>query len=206
MKTDFGQVLIGTLLGDGYIPTKKAVFCMSHCMSSEKYLRYKVEMLKPFLFVISNEEARPNHLVKNPQSKIIARTPCYPIIKHFQKIFYPNGKKIIPLEYIKLLDMRGLLIWIFDDGTVNISKDNYESCRITIATCSFTSKDITRAIKILKRVFGFQNVTLTKRNEIYFSKKDTIRLCKDAKSFFPDCYDEKTQRMLCIADATWKNQ
>jgi len=206
MARDFGQVLIGSLLGDGYIPTTRVMFCMSHCISSKKYLKYKVDMLKPFSFVLSDEEARPNPLVKNPQPQIKARTPCYQIIKHFKKIFYPYGKKIIPLEYIDLLDMRGLLIWIFDDGNISVSMDNYNSCRITIATCSFQEEEINKAIQILKRVFGFQNITMTKRHEIYISKKDTIKLCKDAKSFLPYCYEEKTKRIRYIADAVWKNQ
>lgn len=91
-----------------------------------------------------------------------------------------------------------MLIWVFDDGHISRDLLNYDCIRITIATCGFQRKEIEEAVNILNLNFGF-NLTITRRNEIYFKKADAIKFCKMALPFIPDGLEYKSNLIKGIA-------
>ena len=176
MKTDFGQVLIGTMLGDGFIPAKNHnYFRFDHQFDDGGYQKWKIKKLYPFSFKIKKNISKTGYGFSTQNT---ARTPVYPFTKHLRKIFYPIEIKIIPIDYLRLMDIRGLLVWVFDDGCIKRTKSNYDCLNMSIATCGFQLEEIQQAMKILQDKFGFEKLSITQKKEIYFSKKDTIRFCK----------------------------
>jgi len=95
--------------------------------------------------------------------------------------------------------MRGLIVWFFDDGNICRTQNNYDCIKLTIATCSFTNEDLKKAIDILKINFGFQNISITNRNELLFWREDAIKFCKIALSYLPQGLNHKSKFIREIA-------
>jgi hypothetical protein len=102
------QILIGSLLGDGFITknaSKSSEYCFreGHGPAQRDYLLWKANMLK---------ELKP----KLCKRELI--TPTHPIFTKLKKAFYTKGKRKNNLEniYTQELEWLGFLIWYLDDG------------------------------------------------------------------------------------------
>jgi len=196
MATEFGQVLIGTLMGDGCI-TKQGYLKLAHSEKQEKYLDYKVKKLKYFEFNRKKTGKRYSGF-SNGGKQVIARTGRCPFLKHIRKEFYPNGKKIINFDYVKHLDIRGLLTWLWDDGSIVFNLKNYNYFCIRLCVKGFKKEEIKKTINIFKRKFNLDLVTLTKAKNIRFSKEDSRRLARLSLKYLPEGLKYKKERIKII--------
>lgn len=83
-------------------------------------------------------------------TRIQFTTYSLPCFNEFYFLFYPNNKKIIPLNIEELLTPLGLAYWICDDRTFN-KKHKY----IRLATNSYTFDEINLLLKTFKNKFNF---------------------------------------------------
>ena len=116
------SVIIGTMLGDGYIRTfsgrKNALLEINHSIYQKEYVDWKYTILKNI--VISPPKVRQGN-----GTRIAYRfyTKQLSELSRLQKLFYENRIKKIPLNLS--LDKVSLAVWYMDDGSKCRSSDIY---------------------------------------------------------------------------------
>ena len=116
------SVIIGSLLGDGYLrimPGRKDAFLeMNHSLRAKEYVDWKFNILKNIC--ISQPKARLGN-GKRIAYRLFTRQ--HPELSSLYKKFYRDKKKHIPSELI--LDPVILSIWFMDDGSRSGSSNFY---------------------------------------------------------------------------------
>ncbi len=116
------SIIIGSALGDGYIrimPGRNDAFLeINHSLKAKDYVDYKYQSLKRL--VISTPKARESNEGRNAYRFF---TKQHKDITNIYKLFYKNGRKIIP-NNLKL-DPISLAIWYMDDGSKSRDRDIY---------------------------------------------------------------------------------
>lgn len=195
MNKTQSAIIIGSVLGDGYI-TKLRRTKGSASMEfkySDKYLGY-LNWLYSMLKTIGVGKISSH---QNNQHRFITKSSVE--IGVYRKIFYPEGKKIVPLNIKELLtDPLSLAIWYMDDGTLDFRELNH--CNIMIATYSFTFEECKLLVGVLAENFGIKaSVTkCTMRGKVYprlyIWSKDTTEFLNLVDPFIHPCMSYKTVR------------
>ena len=159
------EVIIGCLLGDGYINSKSSVsgmFVMGHSITQEKWLLQKTEWLgnlinrKPYYI----EQIRKGTVNKG----IYIYTRACKELKEIHSIFYKDGIKIIPKNIGDYFSKLSLAVLYQDDGYCHYTHNGkYSTCYIS--TCAFDEDSINNLILLLKNKFDI-NSTLQKCNNV----------------------------------------
>lgn len=108
------SIVIGSLLGDGYlrvIPGRKNAFLeINHSIFQRDYVDWKYQKLK-------NLVKSPPKQRKGQEGRIAYRffTRQHPELTEFYRKFYPDKKKIVPLELN--LNSLAIAVWFMDDGS-----------------------------------------------------------------------------------------
>lgn len=137
------SILIGTLLGDGYlriVPGRKnALLEVSHSVKQKEYVDWKYQELK-------NLVKSPPKRKKGNEGRVAYRffTRQHPELTGLHQRFYPEGSKIIP-EDLKL-DSLTIAVWFMDDGSKCSESDIYFN------TQQFEISDQQKLIAMLSKV------------------------------------------------------
>lgn len=113
------QVLFGIILGDGYLQKtgeKNARLRLEHGYQQKEYLFWKVEKLKPLFQGKPKYLERIHPLTKKTYKYWRHQSQSTPYLGKLRKIFYPDGKKIIPENLEKHISPITLAVWYMDDG------------------------------------------------------------------------------------------
>ena len=151
------SLIIGSILGDGYIRIfpgrKNALLEINHSFKAKEYVDWKYSVLENVV------GSRPKMRKGNGQ-RIAYRfyTKQLPEITKLHKLFYRNGKKIIP-ENLKI-DSTILAVWYMDDGSNCGNKNFY------LNTQQFNLEDQNRMRASLLR--GFDLKTKLNKDKIYW--------------------------------------
>lgn len=111
------EVVIGTLLGDGYME-ERGVLKVFHSHAQFGYLRRIHALLSPITSAIGYEEK------KMPVSGNLTyafgfHTKQCRWLCDLHTVFYPVEKKVFPAEILNKLTERSLAYWYFDDGHID---------------------------------------------------------------------------------------
>lgn len=163
------SVILGSILGDGCLikqrKAKNARLQIGHCTNQLGYLKWKKELLNPFSTkIILAEKPGPKIINgKNTRSSgyFLFNTIAHPDITIYYDKYYYKGKKRVIEDVIDALDLLGLSIWLADDGSFSFS--GKYSLRGSIATCSFSLKEIDMLVVALKKFFN-GNIRIDKSN------------------------------------------
>jgi hypothetical protein len=182
LDSDQRQLLLGSMLGDGYVAERVGKRSVSYCYSeghSEKqsaYLIHKMTALKGFVAQKSLTPIKPNGY--SPVPKVSFTSIVHDDFKGIFNYFYQkrNGKnlKIIKLKTLKLISPLGLLYWYLDDGY--FSKKN----TIELATYSFTEQEHSILARWLKRQFNIHAIIAHNKNKKMFLLRFNV---EDSKKF-----------------------
>mgnify|MGYP003933048633 CR=1 FL=1 len=176
MSTEFGQVLIGSLLGDATIHKTYFIYSFRHSKIQKTYLLKKREILRVQMKIYEDNKIRTrmlnNRIIKSNKS-LCCWTKMYPFLEKIRKDFYPKNKKIINLDYLEHLNILGFLIWFYDDGSIRYSKEHGSS--MLICSDSF-KKNLEKARLILQKNFQLNEIKISKRNRLIFGSKSRRRL------------------------------
>lgn len=162
------SVIIGTLLGDGYLRTvpgrQNAFLEVNHALSQREYVEWKHDVLK-------NVSAGPPKVRKGNGHRQAIRfhTRQSRELSELAERFYVNRIKIIPVDL--KLDALSLAVWFMDDGSWCRESDVY------LNTQQFDAESQRVLIEILKD-FGLE-ATLNKDKEykrIRFLKRSVPKL------------------------------
>lgn len=152
MKKEVQNIVVGSLLGDGWLnaisPTQKSVFCVKCHDKSIEYLDWLREQIA---------ELKPSQLKSvSRYSQHYFYTRSQRDLGDFRKLFYPNeGKKRVPPNIKKLLnDPVSLAVWYQDDGTLDFRSKYHRNA--LFATHCFSFKDCTLLKETLYENFGIK--------------------------------------------------
>ena len=158
------QIIIGSLLGDGYIWRGKELLNSSYLILEQgarqiDYLLWKGQKLKK-IGCKFYQYYKYSTVVSRYTSRNQIRSTCSYMIGNLCKEFYNENGKIIKEEIINQLTPLGLAIWYMDDGTYCKRNTICELC-----TQSFSYEDNKKIVKMLKEKFDIQT-------EIYKGHKE----------------------------------
>ena len=140
------QLIIGTLLGDGSLIVnswgKHYRLQIEHQVAHEEYVQWKYQ--KFYDWVLS-----PPKMLGRTQS-VKFRTMSHPELTALHALFYPEHRKVIPLNINELLRSPiALAVWFMDDGAYK-SRNTF-----TISTHCFVKRsEQYQLIQCLKANFG----------------------------------------------------
>lgn len=132
MKSKVMAVVIGLILGDGYVskPRGNSKCSMLDIKYDQRYLTYmkwlhdQLQSLNPSL--IKKKKGYHQYRFYTESRKDIGE---------LRGIFYPNGKKRIPLDIKKyLVDPITIAVWYQDDGTLD-QREKYHSNSLFATHC-----------------------------------------------------------------------
>ncbi|OGN19096.1 MAG: hypothetical protein A3I32_01285 [Candidatus Yanofskybacteria bacterium RIFCSPLOWO2_02_FULL_45_10] len=149
-KLSFEQkrILVGTLLGDGYLYRDRYNDCYLEIKHSEKqrdYVFWMYENLSNFC------PSEPKQRKDNKQWKFM--TSSNKDLCFFRQSFYPDGKKIVPRDIKEILTHPlSLAVWYMDDGSLDYRPKSHYN--YSLSTNSFTLEENRLLIGVLKENFG----------------------------------------------------
>ncbi len=170
-------LIIGSLLGDGTMRLGKGArnvnFKVEHGLIQKDYVRWKYNILKPFVFTKQKMSYRYNKNGNRYAKSWWFRTIRHPIFTQIYVRFYKgekyrNGKKIVPSDIEKEMGPLVLAVWIMDDGS-------YSKGRIDISTYSFSLRGINTLQKSIKKIFDVRANCYRDRDKgfrMYFNKEN----------------------------------
>lgn len=151
------EVLVGTLLGDSTVryvhnQCKYPNLTFTHGLNQEEYFNWlsnKLSNLKSSTGRYDSKYIRTNGEVAERLVFTGSNMLC---LKEIQEIFYIEGKKIIPINYIKDIFSEVSLYCLFmDDGSYDISSNSY-----IINTQCFSKENLEEFVKLLYDKFGLE--------------------------------------------------
>jgi hypothetical protein len=181
MKKKQKEVFIGLMLGDGFLEKhkngKNACLRIARKREDKKYIELHAAIFQEY-----NPRCRDGQIFDKRTDKIYyqsyLRTPVNIEFTKLHSKWYPNGKKVVPLN-LKLTPL-SLATWFADDGSIKIAKRIYD---VKLATNGFLQKEVIFLQKLLLDTFSL-------RFKIYEdksgkSKQWTMRLTnkKDVRDF-----------------------
>lgn len=190
-STEIRSFFYGTLLGDSYIHNN-VFYCKQ---ISKDLIDFKSKIIQQYIpdadvKVIEYEAYTDKNGVHHQKYWVLSAKGEY--IKKLQRLFYPQGKKIIPKNVINKLTPLGLAMWYADDGTtILVGKNNTtksaKSRRVQICTDCFTENEIENAIKELDEI-GIKASSLQRREGVYrlqiLEKERQYFLCSISDFFY----------------------
>lgn len=175
LTADQKSVLIGSLLGDGYLDetTMGYSFRLHHGIKQKDYIDWKYQVL--------------SNIVNSPPkvygTRVYFRTVSHPYLVNLRKLFYREDKsKVIPENFLeKFLDPLSLAVWLMDDGT---SEGRSQCVKINSQSFSYTDNEI--ICKLLRSKFGLK-VSINKDRTYFrtrFHKESMPRLTEIVQPYF----------------------
>lgn len=167
------QVILGSIIGDGYISVSPkssrmknpgSSLAVTHGCSQREYALWKASKLGD---LISN--------IDDYNKKCGFRTKTHAYFVELRKQFYPNGIKIITTENVADLGLLGYAIWYLDDGSFSPAKryttqsinrqfTSLKKDGIKFSTCGFTDIENEILIDKIERTFNVSASLVHKRS------------------------------------------
>lgn len=108
------EALLGILLGDGHLETQNGGrtyrLILEQTRHNEPYIQHLYELFQPWVLT------PPKLKKRNTGVHLFFRTISHPAFRFYGKLFYSNGKKVIPKHLHKYFSDRALAYWYMDDG------------------------------------------------------------------------------------------
>lgn len=171
-------VIIGSILGDGFLQKtgkNNARLRLEHGLKQKEYLMWKCQILENFFQGKPTILERKNPIFGKTYQYIRAQSYSGLEFGKFYRLFYFEGRKIIPEQIKNLLkDSLSLAVWLMDDG--------YYYLRDKMAYIYLPKYDrisLNNLLTVLKENFNlFPNLKIKKRGEyvLIFPVKETEKL------------------------------
>jgi len=194
------QIVIGTLLGDSWI--QDGMLRLKQCARHKEYVFWLYQQLED----ISSKFPRQ----REDNGQWYFQTRKLPEVETYERLFYRNGKKIVPKTIDEfLISPLSLAIWYMDDGTLDWRIKDHYAFRLT--TNCFSMIENEKLIKVLKENFSVKanlQTTLIRGKRyplIYIGKEGRDRFFRLVRPFILNCFSHKLppnirtpQRLLSV--------
>src|ERR1022692_2027153 len=134
------QVVIGTVLGDGYLMSTTAGHCLrlNHGIQQRAYVDWKYRELRRFVRTPPRASGNAYYF----------RTVSHPLLTIYRNVFYVNANKVLPIGFLtRELQALGLAVWFMDDGSADRNQ-------LRLNTQSFCCSELREFIGLLLGKFG----------------------------------------------------
>jgi len=185
------DVIIGSLLGDGYIDPD-GYFTEKHSPEQLEYLQWKSSFLKSITTTKSWSyyeaiDGRYGTLIKTHQFRTVTHSFLHDLRKTFYKKIDQKNQKVIPDNITDMLNDLVMAIWFMDDGTTDWKyRNGFKSSIGSLPSCkicseSFSEVDNKLLSKAIYKRFGIMSEVKFKGNDInkpqiVFSTEESIKL------------------------------
>lgn len=188
------NIITGLMLGDGYIYSDKynrAILEMKQSEPKKEYVFWLYEKLKDICTGL------PKKRKDNNQWRIL--TKANNTLIFYKRLFYRNGKKIIPVNIKKFLKSKlTVAIWYLDDGSLDYrEKDHYA---YTLHTNCFSLEETRLLQDVFKENFGITSTIQTRLcrgiryPRLYFGSKSRDRFYQIINPYRFKCFANKFPR------------
>lgn len=165
---NLNQLLLGTIIGDGCIfkgkGNKNYRMNLAHSLKQKEYFLMKYNILYPIVNSNFKERSWIDNRTMKEYSEIKLQTLTNPLYTKLYKIWYKDGKKIIPRKAIMELNEQALAIKYFDDG----SKTNHS---YSFSMYDYDNNSIANFINWIDVKFGIEATHQKSDNTVYILKK-----------------------------------
>lgn len=180
------SLIFGSLLGDSTMRIGQgsinANLKIEHGLKQKDLVFCKYEILKPWVFTEPKLSYRYNEDGSKYQKSWWFRTVRHSKLTEIQKLFYPEGIKIVPKNINNFLNKSALAWWIMDDGS-------YSQSKIDISTYSFRLSEIEKLMKVIRDKFSIIANYYRDRDKgyrMYFNVTETKKLVKVIEPYIID--------------------
>lgn len=112
------EILIGKLLGDGHLESRDGVnwrLKVEHSLKQQDYVNWLYDCFKDWVLKMPDVKSKT---VKGKNYQNIWFTTLSDVkMRYYGKIFYKDGKKVIPKNIKNLLSPLTMAVWFMDDGS-----------------------------------------------------------------------------------------
>lgn len=120
----FHAFMVGTLLGDGSLERQRGksgalkTARYAEGGSNQAYLTWKHEFISKYMECsFQQKTAKPHVRSGKCYTAWWLRTKAYPILNELHGLWYPDGKKIVPMDYVmRHFSPLAFVVWACDDG------------------------------------------------------------------------------------------
>jgi recombination protein RecA len=136
------QIILGTLLGDGYLMPTTRGHCLrvNHGASQQAYVEWKHSLLADYVRTPPRSDGNARYF----------RTVTHPALNDYHALFYAGRRKIVPTEFLRReLGAVSLGVWFMDDG----ARDGNQ---VRLNTQSFEEREVLALSGILADIFGVE--------------------------------------------------
>lgn len=180
------SILIGTVLGDGYLqPTGKcnARLRLEQSRKQHAYLLWKIKQLGPSFQAEPTEISRVHPKSKREYHYVRYQSVSMPYLGKLRALFYPEGYKKIPDILPSVLDLLAFTVWYLDDGYY-YARDHCAYLylgRVSKTEAEIAQRTVEKTLKLPCRILDKKQ----KGFAIYFAPKDILRLRTILKQYIP---------------------
>lgn len=185
------EIVIGTLLGDGYLEFdgfKAGRLQIKQCEFKKEYVFWLYEELKNLV------KTPPQQRKDNRQWYFSTRS--LPELDFIRNLFYEERRKQIPLEIRELpVSPLSLAVWFMDDGTLDYRIKSHYS--FSLSTDSFRLEEVKLLQEVLSDKFQIRSSIQTpscrgkKYVKLYIGKNGRKRFLSTIKPYILSCFDYK---------------
>lgn len=171
------KILIGSLLGDAHLELngKNVRLKVDHGLGQKEYLFWKFHEFREISskpVMINNWHLRAGRIYKRWHFS----TFSLPVFNDYWKLFYPQGRKVVPLLIAKFLnDPISLAVWYMDDG---YKRNDCKALRLNTDCFSLKEQEILRSLLI--KNFKVQSALHRKGKtwNIYIPSREVDKFCR----------------------------
>lgn len=190
------STLVGSLLGDGTLRLGKdainANFKVEQGLMHKDYVWWQYSIFENWVTTLPKLSFRYDDNRERYPKSWWFRTLRHPEITVYRKLFYPKGKKVVPVNISEMLNPMALAVWIMDDGSLSKNK-------LDISTYAFRLDEIKLLQEALKKNFSVKSRFYCDRNKgyrMYFSVYETKTVTKIIQPFVISSMSYKLPRTL----------
>lgn len=188
------EIIIGTILGDGYLQKtgkKNARLKLEHSEKQKEYIFWKYEELKNLMQNKPKLIERYSPKWKKTFKYYRCQTNSMNLLGKYKKYFYNSqGKKFIPENIKNLLKSPlSLAVWYMDDGHF------YARDKVAyIYLPKYSKEELKRLLEALENNFHLKPKIIYKKNYpcLYFSREEANKLMEIIREWVPKFMRYKT--------------
>jgi len=185
------EILIGNLLGDGYLELKDSKYCRLQLKQAEQKKDYVFWLYNHFTNLV---RTAPKQRLDTLQWYFSTRS--LPELKEWQQLFYKEGIKFVPKNITELFTSSvTLAVWYMDDGSMDYREKSHYS--FTLSTDSFSINEVELLQNVLLINFNIHSTIQTPRSrgkkytKLYIGKKSRDLFAKIITPHVLPCFAYK---------------
>jgi hypothetical protein len=202
--TEFLDIMNGKLLGDGCITKqegRKPRFQFTHSKKDQEWCEHSYSVLKKHLPLNAPKYKRvkDQRIQAGYTEGYYVQSKTHEAITMLRNLWYEEGKKILPLNFIsEHLTVRTLAYWYQDDGHLKIQGNIPK--KIILSTESFSSLENLQLCKLLKEKFHL-SFSQDKQNRIILY--DKLQILYFLKLIEPHLHPSMNRKIIPFFDISF---